>query len=161
MLPREHIKDTLLHKKYVLEAGLKLIEYLFEEGRNEDAIALAHRCANHDESKLGPEEMQEFLQLPKEGLNMKFADMPLSENISNLIKIHWNNNRQHPEHFDDYHEMTEIDVMEMVCDWYARSQQYQTNFKEFVQTRQKMRFKFDKEFFDVVWYYCNLIDKGE
>lgn len=161
MLPQEHIKDTLVHKKYVLEAGQILIDYLFEQNRNDDAIALAYRCARHDESKLGNEEMQEFLKLPKEGLNMKFADMPLADNISNLIRVHWANNRHHPEFFHDYHNMSEMDIMEMVCDWYARSLQYGTNFKEFVQTRQKMRFKFDKDFFETVWKYCLIIDKGE
>lgn len=161
MLPQEHIRDTLLHKKFVMEAGLKLIENLFEENRIDEALALAQRCVYHDESKLGPDEMKEFLQLPKDGANMKFADMPLTENISNLIKTHWSNNRHHPEYFSDYHEMTEIDIMEMVVDWYARSQQYQTNFKEFIQTRQKMRFQFDDNFFARVWRYCILIDKGE
>ena len=161
MLPQEHIKDTLLHKKFVMEAGIKLIDYLFEQNRSQDAIALASRCSCHDDSKLGPSEMQEFLKLPNEGLNMKFADMPLADNISNLIRVHWANNRHHPEYFQDYHEMTELDVIEMVCDWYARSQQYGTNFKEFVKTRQKIRFKFDDDFFAVVWKYCELIDKEE
>jgi hypothetical protein len=51
--------------------------------------------------------------------------------------------------------------MEMVCDWYSRSMQYQTNFKEFVITRQENRFQFDEDFFAQVWKYCEIIDKGD
>lgn len=158
MLPREHIADTLLHKQFVLQSGGMLVEYLFDNDRTDDAIKLAKRCANHDDSKFESDEMQEFLQLPYEGENMKEADKELPTTVKTLIAKHWKHNRHHPEFFDDYHQMNEIDIMEMVCDWYARSLQYHTDFKEFVQTRQAIRFHFDEEFFATVWKYCEIID---
>lgn len=161
MLPQEHIRDTLIHKKYVLEASLRIINYLYSVERDEDALQLARKCARHDDSKLESDEMKEFLQLPSESVNMKKADAPLTSAVSSLIEKHWKHNRHHPEFFDDYHEMTELDIMEMVCDWYARSQQFQTDFRTFVLKRQEIRFKFDEDFFAQVWFYCDIIDKGE
>lgn len=159
MLAREHVSDTLIHKKYVIESGLILINYLFDNERDEEALQLSRRCARHDDSKFESDEMREFLQLPKEGENMRNARAPLSPTTQSLIQRHWKHNRHHPEFYVDYHEMTEVDIMEMVCDWYARSMQYGTNFKEFVLTRQEMRFKFDEDFFAVVWKYCEIIDQ--
>lgn len=161
MLPQEHVTDTLIHKKYVLEASLRIINYLYKMGQDEDALQFARKCARHDDSKLESDEMKEFLQLPSENINMKKADAQLTSAVSLLIEKHWKHNRHHPEFFDDYHEMTDLDIMEMVCDWYARSRQYQTDFKEFVKTRQQIRFKFDDAFFQKVWLYCNIISEGE
>ena len=161
MLPPEHVTDTMIHKKYVLEASLRIINYLYTEGRDEDALQFARKCARHDDSKLESDEMREFLQLPSGHSNLKDAALKMEPNISALIEKHWKHNRHHPEFFDDYHEMTELDVMEMVCDWYSRSIQYNTNFKEFVVTRQENRFQFDDEFFAQVWKYCEIIDKGD
>lgn len=158
MLEREHIFDTLKHKQFVIEASLKLIQYLYDNNRDTEGLQLAQRCVTHDNSKFASEEMQGFLQLPKEGESMKDAKVPPSEFVQEQIRLHWKNNRHHPEFFDDYHEMTELDVMEMVCDWYARSLQHRTNFKEFILTRQENRFHFDEEFFEVVWKYCEIID---
>lgn len=159
MLPQEHINDTLRHKELVMVAGMKLINYLHENNRGDEALQLARRCARHDNSKFESEEMYCFLQLPNEGENMKNANAPLSEEVQHFIELHWKHNRHHPEFFNDYHEMEELDIMEMVCDWYARSLQFKTNFKEFVLTRQSIRFKFDDEFFKVVWKYCEILDK--
>lgn len=158
MLPNEHISDTLLHKQLVIKAGMNLIQYLYENGRNEDALQLARRCARHDNSKFESEEMKGFLRLPKEGETMKNANATMPETVQKFIKMHWKHNRHHPEFFTDYHEMEELDIMEMVCDWYARSLQFGTNFKEFVKTRQANRFHFDEDFFNVVWKYCEIID---
>lgn len=158
MLPKEHIADTLLHKEFVMKAGRKLIDHLYEIGRDDDALELARRCAVHDNSKLEDEEMQSFLNLPKEGETMKNANAIMPEAVQNFIKLHWKHNRHHPEYFADYREMNELDIMEMVIDWYARSMQFKTNFKEFVKTRQGNRFCFDEEFFTIVWKYCEIID---
>ena len=161
MLAREHISDTLRHKQLVIESGLTIIHYLYENHRDNEALQLARRCARHDDSKLEFDEMQAFLQLPNEGENMKNANTPLSDGVTKLIQKHWAHNKHHPEFFKDYHEMTEIDIMEMVCDWHARSKQYNTNFKEFVKTRQQIRFHFDDEFFAIVWKYCEIVDSSD
>lgn len=161
MTENELLIDTLTHKKYVLSAGMKMIEYLYSEGRNAEALQIARRCARHDDSKLESDEMQAFLQLPKEGNNMKDANAAMPEQVKKFVAMHWKHNKHHPEFFDDYHDMSEIDIMEMVIDWYARSQQFGTDFLNFVSTRQANRFHFDKEIFNKVWQYCLIMDKKE
>lgn len=159
MTERELINDTLIHKQYVLEHGCKLINYLYSQYRNDDALQLARRCARHDDSKFESDEMQCFLQLPEDAENMKNAEAELPEQVKKFIMAHWKHNKHHPEFFDDYHQMSDIDIMEMVIDWYARSKQFGTDFKNFVITRQNNRFHFDQEFFNKVWKYCLIMDK--
>ena len=75
-----------------------------------------------------------------------------------LIEMHWKRNRHHPEFFSDYHKMSEIDILEMVCDWYARSLQFETNFMQFVHDIPRDRFEFDDEFFARVYQYCLILN---
>ena len=53
--------------------------------------------------------------------------------------------------------LTKVDIMEMCCDWHARSTQYKTNFLEFVKKQQEIRFKFPEWMFAEVWHYCEVL----
>lgn len=153
----EHIQDTLIHKQLVIESGLILIKYLEKHGREDDATQLARRCVRHDNSKLESDEMKQFLKLPAEKENMKDARKEMPNEVKRLVEMHWKHNRHHPEFFEDYHDMTDVDIMEMVCDWHARSAQFNTNFMDFIITRQQNRFNFDEEFFRKVLDYCEIL----
>ena len=159
MTDKELIADTILHKKIVLEVGQKMVDYLFNNNRPEDALQLARRCARHDNSKFESDEMKALLQIPKDLNNMKDADTPIPDQMKKFVEMHWKHNRHHPEFFEDYHDMTELDIIEMVIDWYARSLQFKTDFKDFVIKRQNNRFHFDDDFFAIIWSYCLIIDK--
>ena len=161
MTERELITDTLIHKQFITIAGRKLINYLYDNDRAEDALKLARRCARHDDSKFESDEMQAFLQLPKDGINMKDAEAEMREQVKKFVAMHWKHNKHHPEFWEDYRQMEEVDIMEMVVDWYARSLQFGTDFKKFVSTRQRNRFHFDKDFYKRVWNYCLILDKEE
>ena len=51
-----HIRDTLLHKSYVINACLKMFDYLVENDKCELGVLLLQRANIHDNSKLvGPE----------------------------------------------------------------------------------------------------------
>ena len=42
------------------------------------------------------------------------------------LKHHYENNRHHPEHFEDgANGMTLIDLVEMLCDWYAATKKHE------------------------------------
>ena len=156
---QEHINDTLLHKQLLINSCLKMINYLYSCGREDDALALARRCSSHDHSKLDEEEIKCFTQLPKEGHNKKPNGI-LTEEQKKLIETHWSKNKHHPEYFNDYHEMGEVDILEMVCDWSARSDQF-CNVKSLVQfldETQKKRFGFDDEFYSKIHDYCEILD---
>ena len=161
MTERDHIIDTLIHKQYVLESGTIIIEYLYANGREKEGLEFAKRCSCHDDSKFEQEEMRGFTQLSAERTGMKDSSTVMSEQVKRVVAVHWKNNRHHPEHFSDYHNMTEMDIMEMVCDWYSRSKQFGTDFLAFVQERQKNRFQFDDEFFSKVWFYCKVISAND
>jgi len=151
----KHIKDTLVHKQFFISSCLKMIEYLHRNERHADALALAKRCSLHDHSKLENDEVEMFSRLP-----CKKDEKPngvLTPEQKLLICTHWSRNRHHPEFFDSYKDMKEIDILEMVCDWHARSQQFQTDFMEFVMTVPRTRFGFDDEFFERVLKYCDVL----
>ena len=89
----------------------------------------------------------------------KNAKYKLSKEERDIIRLHWKNNRHHPEHFNDINQMSDLDIWEMVCDWYARSLQYGTNFLEFVSTRQKNRFDFPEQQFEKIYKYCITVNE--
>lgn len=153
----EHILDTITHKKYVLQVGEIVTRKLIEEGRDDLAFELGKRFIDHDNSKISDEEINNFIKIENKG-DMKNPDIVIDENLKKNIKTHWINNRHHPEHFDDYHDMNDVDIWEMCCDWYSRSLQNKTDFLSFVKKRQSNRFKFDEEFFDKVYNCCLQIE---
>jgi hypothetical protein len=136
-----------------------MINYLYENDRHQDALELAKRCSCHDNSKLDNDEINNFIQLPREFCKGKKYNNYLTPDKKKLLEVHWSKNRHHPEFFTDYHMMNDIDIMEMCCDWYARSLQFETKFIDFVINRQKERFQFDDDFFDKVMFYCDILDK--
>ena len=158
--PIQFLPPWLLHKQYVLESSTVLIKYLYENNRPEDALSLAKKCAKHDNSKFEGEEIAGFIKLDKSRRSMMDSNEEITEDIKKVIETHWKNNRHHPEHFKSYKEMNEIDIMEMVCDWYSRSRQFGTDFLPFVKARQANRFHFDEDFFNKVYFYCELISQG-
>lgn len=112
----ELILDTLEHKQLILDCGLVMAKWLIKEGRDEEALAFLKRLIVHDNSKLSKEEINLFLQIEDSEKGLKDAYTKMSEQTKKAIELHWKNNRHHPECFADYHEMKELDIIEMVCD---------------------------------------------
>jgi hypothetical protein len=53
--------------------------------------------------------------------------------------------------------MSEIDIIEMVCDWAARSEQYNNSLTEFAERVQRDRFHFNDEMYAKIRAYCNVL----
>lgn len=157
----EHVMDTLLHKSYVILTCLKMSRYLTSLGKTDIAYSLLQRANIHDNSKLvGPElELLSSIYGNKDA----FIDptVVLSDYEKLIIEKHWENNRHHPEHFKNLENMSELDIIEMVCDWYARSLQFKTDFLNFVKTRQETRFHFPEDIFVKIWHYCEILNKED
>jgi hypothetical protein len=51
----------------------------------------------------------------------------MEELVRAAIKHHVTTNRHHPEFHDDPNDMTDVDLIEMVCDWTAMSQEFDQN----------------------------------
>ena len=153
----KQIDDTVIHKKFVMDACHQLAKWLFEQNRDSEAFALLNRAQVHDNQKFRKEEidcLQQLINLNNGMVNPKYT---MQESDKKLIETHWKNNRHHPEHFEKVTDMTELDIMEMVCDWFARSCQYDTDFLDFVLTRQSNRFHFPDVMFSRILTYCNIL----
>ena len=159
---RKHVEDTLIHKQLFTSSCIKMINYLYEEQRSEEALELARRCTKHDDSKLSDEEIEYFLCLPVERYGVN-AQHSLTEEQMEFLKPHWKNNRHHPEHFTDCNSMNSVDLMEMCCDWYARIEQFhgKDRFLDYVRKVQRTRFSFNDDKFDEILGYCNVLIKAD
>lgn len=154
------IKDTMEHKKMVLDSAYILCEYLFSVNKNELGIELIKRAVEHDNSKFTTQELQELSTIKNDFKNFKDPSMLLSDEEKEKIKQHWKNNRHHPEHFSNIENMTDVDMLEMICDWHARSKQYNTNLLDFIAIRQKNRFHFPTEMYSKIIKYAKILIKN-
>ena len=148
------IKDTVIHKQYFLNSAKMLID----AGYSELAIKLIRRAGIHDNSKFSMREidcLSKISDLQNDDDGFTNPDYKLNSAQEELIKIHWQHNRHHPEFFNNINEMRLLDILEMICDWHARSVEYSTDLLEFVTKRQKTRFHFDSVVFSAIYYICN------
>lgn len=152
---KNQIKDTIKHKEFMFVAGLKMFDFL--ESKDEKlAIDFIRRVVIHDNSKFEDEELLGLASIANR-CALTNPNVLLSNEQENIVKIHWKNNSHHPEYYEDVMDMSELDIIEMCCDWYARSLQYNTDLMEFVTIRQENRFHFPKEMYEKILYYCNIL----
>lgn len=152
-----HIKDNIIHKQLVLDSAYILCEYLFSINKQELGLQLIQRAVEHDNSKFNNNELFDISDIKDDFKNFKNPEQLLSENDQEKIKEHWKNNRHHPEHFSNIENMEELDILEMICDWDARSKQHNTNLIDFVKVRQNNRFHFPQKMFEKILNYCYII----
>ena len=150
-------EDTVTHKKLVMDNCQLLFNYFIENDQIQLGINLLKRGVTHDNSKLDNDEFKRMASILKSDECFKKASYTLSDTERKAIESHWKKNRHHPEYYDSPAEMSELDIIEMCCDWYARSLQYGTEFIPFIIERQHNRFKFDTEQFEKILFYCELL----
>lgn len=155
----EYLNEAILHKQYVLEASKIMSSYLIEHNKYDLAIELIKRCSVHDNSKFSKDEMESLIKIEDKS-DFKDPNVLLSNVKKEAIEIHWKNNSHHPEHFNNIYDMSDLDLMEMACDCFARSLQYNTDFLDFINKRQENRFKFPKEVFYKYYNFCEILNNG-
>lgn len=153
------IKDNIEHKKIVLDNCLLIAEHLIKNNDLQLGLDILRRGCSHDNSKFEIVEFYKLVSIISDKTNSSFTnpESRLSIREANAVKAHWSNNSHHPEYHEHVDRMSEVDIVEMVCDWYARSKQYGTDFMSFVNCRQKNRFNFSEDKYKLIEYYCNLI----
>lgn len=152
-------RDTIVHKEYVEQSINKLAQYLEKEGAVEHARLLRKRGQCHDNSKIScADEVEALSRIINDKSCLKDADKQLSPIKKEAIALHWKHNTHHPEHFKSVLDMSKLDIMEMCCDWHARSTQYKTDFLDFVKKHQENRFHFPDWMFQEIWHYCRVLD---
>lgn len=151
-------QDTFVHKTYVKKSCQKLANYLKSQNMNHHAEMLLQRAETHDNSKVSCEdEMTALATIINDKSSLQDASKALSQIKEDAIHLHWKHNSHHPEHYANYADMEKIDIMEMCCDWHARSVQYHTDLMEFVEKRQEDRFHFPQYMFDEIKRYCEIL----
>ena len=95
----------------------------------EYGLELSKRANVHDASKFGPDEripyiwLTEFHRCRRYGQSFDYPD-GMADRIRVAIDHHMTSNRHHPEFHADPNDMSEVDLIEMVCDWTAMSQEF-------------------------------------
>lgn len=152
-------RDTIIHKCYIVNSCEKLARYLENEGATEHARMLRERGKVHDDSKISCEdELHALSRIINDQSTMYDATKQLSPIQKDAIKLHWKHNSHHPEFFNTHEDMKRIDIMEMCCDWYARSMQKGTDFMKYVKTAQETRFKFPDWMYAEILHYCEVLN---
>ncbi|MCM2375257.1 DUF5662 family protein [Aporhodopirellula aestuarii] len=95
----------------------------------EYADELNERARLHDASKYGPAEripyiwLTEYHRCRRNGEPFAYPD-GMEERVRSAIDHHMTTNRHHPDFHADPNDMTDVDLIEMVCDWTAMSQEF-------------------------------------
>jgi hypothetical protein len=90
---------------------------------------LIERARTHDASKFGPEEripyvwLTEYHRCRRTGEPFAYPE-GMAERVKRAIHHHVRSNRHHPEFHADPNDMTDVDLIEMVCDWTAMAQEF-------------------------------------
>ena len=85
---------------------------------------LIERGTAYDASKFAPEEripyvwLTEFHRCRRSGEPFEYPAR-MAERVRRAIHHHVTSNRHHPEFHADPNDMTDVDLIEMVCDWTA------------------------------------------
>ncbi len=143
--PLRHIKRTKNMKTVQIEPTPEMLA--FYERRTNEHIARGRRCLillagvtvhgddlierakTHDASKLGAQEripyvwLTEFHRCKRNGGEFDYPE-GMADQVKLAIRHHVTTNRHHPEFHADPDDMTDIDLIEMVCDWTAMAQEF-------------------------------------
>ena len=95
----------------------------------EHGAELLIRGKDHDASKFGPEEripyiwLTEFHRCRRNGEYFPYPE-GIAEQIEEAVRHHMSVNRHHPEFHPQPDDMSDVDLIEMVCDWTAMAQEF-------------------------------------
>jgi len=90
---------------------------------------LLQRAKNHDASKYGEIEkplyiwLTEYYRCKNKGIDFEYPK-GVEEKVDEASNHHIHNNKHHPEAHESISDMSDIDIIEMVCDWTAMAQEY-------------------------------------
>ena len=127
-----------------------LINKKVHEKYNLNKMNLISRADIHDKSKFGDVERIPYIWLT-EFYRAKNNKEPFSypEGMEDLIFDAWihhsETNPHHPEYYHNCNRMSKEDMVEMVCDWDAMSQEYKQSLKKWVDENIDRKWKFDKK----------------
>ena len=114
------MKALLRHIKLVQDGCLLLAEKLIEQGRANLGRVLIAQSMMHDNSKFFGIEW-DYMGEGSEPGDLKLA-----------VRQHVQTNSHHPEYWGGFENLPELAVAELVCDLYARSQEFGTDLRDYI-----------------------------
>jgi hypothetical protein len=115
---------------------------------------LEKRAEEHDQSKLESPEKEAFDKVTPKLKDLEYGSEEYKKSLKSIdpaIKHHYSLNRHHPEHFaEGISGMSLVDLLEMLADWKASTERYETSslFKSF--QINKERFNIDSQLLSVL-----------
>ncbi len=143
----EHLDNLVRHIRLVQDACLLMGKRLINKGRTRFGRNLIAAGFQHDVSKFAGTEWK-YLHAGR--------DVPL-EKLKEAVEQHQETNSHHPEHWDGIGEMPEICIAEMVCDWYARSQEFGTGLREWIDKEAVKRYKIKDAEYQQIKYFVDIL----
>jgi hypothetical protein len=132
----EHLDDVVTHLLELHECAVKMARKLMTMGDKEKAFALKllERAFKHDSDKFKPS-IWKHLRRGCDG----------SEEFVEAWRSHTSNNRHHPEyHSRGIHEMSDLDLAELLCDWAARASEMKTGLQQYIEEKATLRYGFSQ-----------------
>lgn len=137
----EHLENLIRHIELVRGYCTLLGRRFIRQGRSEFGRLLIARGHVHDASKFYGIEWDYLHSGP---------DTPTDE-LELAIKQHIRTNSHHPEFHGGIEHMPELDVAEMVCDWYARGTEFATGLRDWITDTAIERYKINLESRQFKW----------
>ena len=137
----KHLESVLRHIELVQSATQLLGKRLIESGEQEFGLSLIANGLKHDQSKFKGIEW-DFLVVVTPDDETPEAKAKREDLLAIAWRQHVETNEHHPEYWGEngINEMPRIFVAEMVCDWYARSQEQATGLRSHIKEKSAKRF---------------------
>jgi hypothetical protein len=133
--------DYLLqHIELVQHNCITIARLLVEEDKGQMARSLIRNGMCHDSSKLIGREW-EYIKLR----NYKKLNKEQKLGLEWAIHQHVASNPHHSEYWGSIHNMPEVYVIEMACDWVARATEFGTSVRAWMDNEATKRYQFKRE----------------
>jgi hypothetical protein len=123
------LQKLLIHVEHVRIDCQIVGEFLCDNGEVAEGLSLIINGRMHDASK--------FNGIEWEHLN---SGDPL---FNQALAHHHANNPHHPEFYPNIHEMPPLYIWEMTCDWKARSNEFCTDLRKWIEKEAKKKYDFN------------------
>jgi len=134
----KYLENLLMHIQLVQNNCLVLAKKLMEQGDSKMGRTLIQNSLRHDNSKFTGMEW-EYMALRDQKPKLNKSEMA---SLVQAVEQHSCTNEHHPEYWGSIHDMPNIYIMEMVCDWKARAQEFGTDMRQWITDEASKRFSF-------------------
>ena len=138
-LTMEKIRSITRHMRNVEDNCLLLGEKLIERGEIELGHGLIANGFIHDASKFHGIEWDNMA--PSTIANEESAKLKMKMAVNHHRKV----NPHHPEYWGEIQKMPRVYFAEMVCDWKARSEEFGSSLKDYINEFATKRWEFSKD----------------